>query len=46
MNTEAPTITAEVTVILNDAVARELLSLGGVVEAPARQNPQPTSAGD
>lgn len=32
MNTAAPTIAADVTVTLDDAVARELLSLGGVVE--------------
>ncbi|HSZ68891.1 MAG TPA: hypothetical protein VK756_00880 [Solirubrobacteraceae bacterium] len=32
MSASAPTIAADVTVTLNDNVARELLSLGGVVD--------------
>jgi len=36
MTASAPTITDEVTVTLNDNVARELLSLGGVVEGDVR----------
>jgi hypothetical protein len=48
MSTEAPTITAEVTVTLNDAVARELLSLGGVVEGdlPSWRLPDGTQTTD
>jgi hypothetical protein len=34
MSSTAPTIAADVAVTITDNVARELLSLGGVVEAP------------
>ncbi len=48
MSTEAPTIAADVTVTLDDAVARELLSLGGVVEGdlPSWRLPDGTQTTD
>ena len=48
MSTEAPTIAADVTVILDDAVAREILSLGGVVEGdlPSWRLPDETQTTD
>ncbi len=48
MSTTAPTITADVTVTLDDAVARELLSLGGVVEGdlPSWRLPDGTQTTD
>ena len=48
MTTAAPTIAADVTVTLDDAVARELLSLGGVVEGdlPSWRLPDGTQTTD
>lgn len=48
MSTAAPTIDDEVTVTLDDAVARELLSLGGVVEGdlPSWRLPDGTQTTD
>jgi hypothetical protein len=48
MSTAAPTIAADVTVTLNDNVARELLSLGGVVEGdlPSWRLPDGTQTTD
>jgi hypothetical protein len=48
MSTAAPTIADDVTVTLDDAVARELLSLGGVVEGdlPSWRLPDGTQTTD
>jgi hypothetical protein len=48
MTSAAPTIAADVTVTLDDAVARELLSLGGVVEGdlPSWRLPDGTQTTD
>lgn len=48
MSTAAPTIAEDVTVTLDDAVARELLSLGGVVEGdlPSWRLPDGTQTTD
>jgi hypothetical protein len=48
MSTAAPTVADEVTVTLDDAIARELLSLGGVVEGdlPSWRLPDGTQTTD